>query len=149
MSCILECGRRNRVDEWMAMLPLRTASRIKPTCLFALAVLAVHGQEKSWLSGLNRYFAPTMSASWSKIHEDLNTSAFYQRVRLHASIWQRLQRGGMFLAVTAVLVPVVANYCGLRAGGVVLMRGAGAGVVCELRGSRRRDVRHEAEPPYM
>ncbi len=43
-----------------------------------------------------------MSAAWSKIHEDLNTSAFYQRAKQRAPIWQRLQKGGMFLAVIAV-----------------------------------------------
>jgi hypothetical protein len=89
------------------VLLLHTASGIKPTCFCALVASAVHEQEKSWLRGHNRFFAPTMSASWSKIHEDLNTSAFYQRVKLRAPIWQRLQRGGMFLAVTAVLVPFV------------------------------------------
>jgi hypothetical protein len=45
-----------------------------------------------------------MSAAWSKIHEDLNTSSFYQRVQQRAPIWQRLQKGGMFLAVTALSV---------------------------------------------
>jgi hypothetical protein len=30
---------------------------------------------------------------------DLNSSAFYQRVKQRAPIWQRLQKGGMFLAV--------------------------------------------------
>jgi hypothetical protein len=41
-----------------------------------------------------------MSAAWSKIHEDLSTSEFYQRVKQRPAIWQRLQKGGMFLAVT-------------------------------------------------
>ncbi len=89
------------------VLLLHAASGIKLTCLCSCVASVVYEQEKSWLRGLNRFFASTMSASWSKIHEDLNTSAFYQRVKLRAPIWQRLQRGGMFLAVTAVLVPFI------------------------------------------
>jgi len=40
-----------------------------------------------------------MSAAWAKIHEDLNKSAFYLRVKQRAPLWQRMLKGGMFLAV--------------------------------------------------
>ena len=40
-----------------------------------------------------------MSAAWAKIHEDLNKSAFYLRVKQRAPLWQRMMKGGMFLAV--------------------------------------------------
>jgi hypothetical protein len=40
-----------------------------------------------------------MSAAWAKVHEELSTSAFYQRVKQRLPLWQRLQKGGMFLAV--------------------------------------------------
>jgi hypothetical protein len=45
-----------------------------------------------------------MSAAWSSIHEDLNSSDFYLRVKQRAPIWQRLQKGGMFLAVIGEFV---------------------------------------------
>ena len=83
-----------------------------------------------------------MTAAWAKVHEELSTSAFYQRVKQRLPLWQRLQKGGMFLAVFQ-------NFHGSDSCVFLTCDSAGADILVEFSRRRPGDARHASEPSHI